>query len=84
MLGDMGIAQQRTLRSAIGCQGVGLHCGQKVVMTMRPAAPDTGIVFRRLDAGADIRARWQNTIESSLSTVLSNGEGIRISTIESR
>src|SRR5256886_9953947 len=82
MLGDMGIAQQRTLRSAIGCQGVGLHCGQKVVMTMRPAAPDTGIVFRRLDAGADIRARWQNTIESSLSTVLSNGEGIRISTIE--
>ena len=82
MLGDMGIAQQRTLRSAIGCQGVGLHCGQKVVMTMRPAAPDTGIVFRRLDAGADIRARWQNTIESSLSTVLSNVEGIRISTIE--
>ena len=49
---------------------------------MWPAAPDTGIVFRRLDAGADIRARWENTIESSLSTVLSNGEGIRISTIE--
>ena len=69
MLGDMEIAQQRTLRSAIGCQGVGLHCGQKVVMTMRPAAPDTGIVFRRLDAGAEIRARWDSTIESSLSTV---------------
>src|SRR5947208_15097410 len=51
-------------------------------MTMRPATPDTGIVFRRLDAGADVRARWQNTIESSLSTVLSNREGIRISTIE--
>ena len=82
MLGDMGIAQQRTLRSAIGCQGVGLHCGQKVVMTMRPAAPDTGIVFRRLDAGAEIRARSSSTIESSLSTVLSNGEGICVSTIE--
>jgi len=49
---------------------------------MSPAAPDSGIVFRRLDAGADIRARWENTIESSLSTVLSNGEGIRVSTIE--
>jgi len=61
---------------------VGLHCGQKVVMTMRPAAPDTGIVFRRLDAGAEIRARWNSTIESSLSTVLSNGEGICVSTIE--
>jgi UDP-3-O-[3-hydroxymyristoyl] N-acetylglucosamine deacetylase len=51
-------------------------------MTMRPAAPDTGIVFRRLDAGAEIRARWDSTIESSLSTVLSNGEGICVSTIE--
>ena len=49
---------------------------------MRPAAPDSGIVFRRLDAGAEIRAGWENTIESSLSTVLSNGEGIRVSTIE--
>jgi UDP-3-O-[3-hydroxymyristoyl] N-acetylglucosamine deacetylase len=51
-------------------------------MTMRPAPPDTGIVFRRLDAGADIRASWKNTIASSLSTVLSNGEGVRVSTIE--
>jgi UDP-3-O-[3-hydroxymyristoyl] N-acetylglucosamine deacetylase len=51
-------------------------------MTMRPAPPDTGIVFRRLDAGADIRASWKSTIASSLSTVLSNGEGVRVSTIE--
>jgi UDP-3-O-[3-hydroxymyristoyl] N-acetylglucosamine deacetylase len=51
-------------------------------MTMRPAAPDSGIVFRRLDAGAELRARWNSTIESSLSTVLSNGGGICVSTIE--
>jgi UDP-3-O-[3-hydroxymyristoyl] N-acetylglucosamine deacetylase len=51
-------------------------------MTLRPAAPDTGIVFRRLDAGAGLRAIWSNTIESALSTVLSNGEGIEIGTIE--
>src|SRR3979409_996593 len=82
MLGDMGTAQQRTLRSAIGCPGGGLHCGQKVVMTRGPASPHAGFCFRRLAAGAEIRARWNSTIESSLSTVLSNGEGICVSTIE--
>ena len=78
----MGIAPQRTLRAATGCRGVGLHNGQPVMMTLRPAAPDTGIVFRRLDAGAEIRASWTSTTESALSTVLSNGEGIEIGTIE--
>jgi UDP-3-O-[3-hydroxymyristoyl] N-acetylglucosamine deacetylase len=82
MLGDMGIAPQRTLSSAAGCRGIGLHCGHPVAMTLRPAAPDTGIVFRRLDAGAELRATWSNTAESALSTVLSNGEGIEIGTIE--
>ncbi len=51
-------------------------------MTLRPAGPETGIVFRRLDAGAEIKAHWNNTSESALSTVLSNGEGIQIATIE--
>jgi UDP-3-O-[3-hydroxymyristoyl] N-acetylglucosamine deacetylase len=51
-------------------------------MTMRPALPDSGIVFRRTDAGAEIRAAWTSTSESALSTVLSNGEGIQIGTIE--
>jgi UDP-3-O-[3-hydroxymyristoyl] N-acetylglucosamine deacetylase len=82
MLGDMGIASQRTLKSVTSCRGVGLHSGQPVAMTIRPGAPDSGIVFRRLDAGAEIRASWTSTIESSLSTVLSNGEGTRIGTIE--
>jgi UDP-3-O-[3-hydroxymyristoyl] N-acetylglucosamine deacetylase len=82
MLGDMGTAPQRTLRTAVGCRGVGLHCGQTAALTLRPAPPDAGIVFRRIDAGAEIRAHWKNTIASSLSTVLSNGEGVRINTIE--
>jgi UDP-3-O-[3-hydroxymyristoyl] N-acetylglucosamine deacetylase len=51
-------------------------------MTLRPAAPDSGISFRRLDADAELRAIWSNTVESALSTVLSNGEGIEIGTIE--
>jgi UDP-3-O-[3-hydroxymyristoyl] N-acetylglucosamine deacetylase len=78
----MGIALQRTLKSAAFCRGIGLHCGRGIAMTLRPAAPDTGIVFRRLDAGAELRAIWSKTIESALSTVLSNGEGLQIGTIE--
>jgi len=82
MWGDMGIAPQRTVKTAATCRGIGLHCGKPVTMTIRPAAPTTGIVFRRTDAGAEIRASWINTCESALSTVLSNREGIRIGTVE--
>jgi UDP-3-O-[3-hydroxymyristoyl] N-acetylglucosamine deacetylase len=82
MLGEMGISLQQTLGDVGRCRGIGLHCGQPVAMTLRPAPPNTGIVFRRNDAGAEIRASWATTIESALSTVLSNGEGIQIGTIE--
>jgi UDP-3-O-[3-hydroxymyristoyl] N-acetylglucosamine deacetylase len=82
MLAEMGIALQRTLGEVSHCRGIGLHCGQPVAMTLRPAPRDTGIVFRRTDAGAEIRASWTSTAESALSTVLSNGEGIQIGTIE--
>ena len=41
--------KQRTLKSVIRATGVGLHTGEKVALTLRPAAPDTGIVFRRID-----------------------------------
>jgi UDP-3-O-[3-hydroxymyristoyl] N-acetylglucosamine deacetylase len=51
-------------------------------MRLLPAAPDTGIVFRRTDAGAEIPASWVNTIESPRCTVLSNGEGITVGTVE--
>jgi UDP-3-O-[3-hydroxymyristoyl] N-acetylglucosamine deacetylase len=82
MLGDMTTASQRTLKTRIGSRGVGLHSGQKVTMRLLPAAPDTGIVFRRTDAGAEIPASWVNTIESPRCTVLSNGEGITVGTVE--
>ena len=82
MLGEMGIALQQTLGDVGRCRGIGLHCGQPVAMTLHPAPPNTGIVFRRTDAGAEIRANWTSTTESALSTVLSNGEGIQIGTIE--
>jgi UDP-3-O-[3-hydroxymyristoyl] N-acetylglucosamine deacetylase len=51
-------------------------------MTLHPAPPDTGIVFRRTGWAVEIRAHWPNTIESPFCTVLSNGEGMKIGTVE--
>ena len=54
--------RQRTLKNVIRATGVGLHTGDKVYLTLRPAAPNTGIVFRRtdLDEPVDIQARLGN------------------------
>ena len=73
-------AAQKTLKSAIHCRGVGLHSGVKVGMRLCPAAPDTGVVFRR--DGASIAAVWSNVVDSTLNTTLSNGEGTKIGTVE--
>jgi UDP-3-O-[3-hydroxymyristoyl] N-acetylglucosamine deacetylase len=62
------VASQRTLKSAISCVGVGLHSGQRVNLTLAPAAPGTGIVFRRTDLNADIPARWDLVSDTRLCT----------------
>ena len=49
--------RQRTLKNVIRATGVGLHSGEKVYMTLRPAAPDTGIVFRRTDFQRPVEIR---------------------------
>ena len=51
--------RQRTLKNIIRATGVGLHTGKKVLMTLRPAAPDTGIVFRRVDLPQPVSIRAQ-------------------------
>ena len=75
--------RQRTLRNVIRATGVGIHTGQKVYMTLRPAAVDTGIVFRRTDLAepVDIEARAENVGDTSLSTALVR-DGVRVSTVE--
>jgi UDP-3-O-[3-hydroxymyristoyl] N-acetylglucosamine deacetylase len=70
------------LARAVSCRGIGLHGGEPVAMILRPAAPRTGIVFRRADAGAEITALWSNAVDAALCTVLSNGEGIEVKTVE--
>jgi UDP-3-O-[3-hydroxymyristoyl] N-acetylglucosamine deacetylase len=74
---------QRTLKNSIRASGVGLHSGKKVLMTLRPALADTGIVFRRTDLqnAEDIPARAENVGETAYGTVLVKGES-RVSTVE--
>ncbi len=75
--------KQRTLKNVIRATGVGLHTGDKVFLTLRPAAPDTGIIFRRvdLDEPVDIPASEENVGDTQLSTTLEK-DGVRISTVE--
>ena len=76
---------QRTLKNAIRATGVGLHTGEKISLTLRPAAPDSGIVFRRVDLAepVEIRAHPGNVGDTRMSTTLVNGKGdVRVSTVE--
>ena len=75
--------RQRTLRNSIKATGVGLHTGDKVLLTLCPAPVDTGIVFRRTDLNpvAEIPARADLVGETTLSTCLIHGDA-RVSTVE--
>lgn len=75
--------KQRTLKNTIRATGVGLHTGEKVYLTLKPAAPDTGIVFRRVDLEpvVEIAATPENVGCTVMSTTLVK-DGIRISTVE--
>jgi len=75
--------KQRTLKNAIRATGVGLHTGEKIYLTLKPAAPDAGIVFRRVDLNppVEIVALAENVGETALSTTLIQG-GVRVSTVE--
>ena len=75
---------QRTLKNSIRATGVGLHTGKKVLMTLRPAGPDEGIVFRRTDLpnSADIPASAHNVGDTMLGTTLVGKGEARVSTVE--
>jgi UDP-3-O-[3-hydroxymyristoyl] N-acetylglucosamine deacetylase len=75
--------RQRTLKNAIRVTGVGLHTGEKITLTLRPAAINTGIIFRRVDLPrpVDIKACASNVIDTKLSTTLGQ-DGVKVSTVE--
>ena len=74
---------QRTLKSIVKTVGIGLHSGKRVNLTLRPAAPNTGIVFTRIDLDpvVEIKADAKSVGETMLSTTLVK-DGVKVSTIE--
>ena len=74
--------RQRTIKRAVHAIGIGVHSGNKVRMTLRPAGENTGILFVRTDAGhAVVRARAQNVSDTTLATRISEN-GVHVSTVE--
>ncbi len=75
--------KQRTLKALTRAVGVGLHSGERVELTLRPAPPDTGIVFRRVDlpSPVDIPINAQAVTDTRLATTLSQGDA-KVRTVE--
>ncbi|HLU00776.1 MAG TPA: UDP-3-O-acyl-N-acetylglucosamine deacetylase [Burkholderiaceae bacterium] len=75
--------RQRTIQKAISTKGVGLHSGRRVELTLRPAAPNTGIVFHRVDLPevVDLPASAHQVGNTRLASVLQKGD-VRVSTVE--
>jgi UDP-3-O-[3-hydroxymyristoyl] N-acetylglucosamine deacetylase len=75
--------KQRTVKQLVKTVGVGLHSGTKVELTLRPAAPDTGIIFRRVDLDpiVDFPAKALQVGDTRMASVLEK-DGARVSTVE--
>ena len=80
---NVGMLQQRTLKTLTRAVGVGLHSGQRVELTLRPAQPDTGIVFRRVDLPqpVDIPIRADAVTDTRLASTIGVGSA-KVHTVE--
>ncbi len=78
------IIKQRTIKRIVQAAGVGLHTGKKVILTLRPAPANTGVVYRRTDLTppVDFLVDAKYVRDTVLSTCLVSDEGVRISTVE--
>ena len=76
--------KQQTVKNNILLQGIGLHSGKKVQLTIEPAESDNGIKFIRTDLSKNniIHALWSNVSSTNLCTTISNNKGVSVSTIE--
>ena len=77
-------SNQKTLKENIDLQGVGLHNGIEVNLTIKPSKPNTGIIFKRVDINSNniIHANFKNVVEPILCTQLRNENGVTVSTVE--
>ena len=80
----MSLLSQKTIKSTLTFEGVGLHTGKKVTMKINPAEPNTGIVFKRIDLNKNnlVVPNIFNVSDASFCTTISNEAGIKVSTIE--
>jgi len=76
---------QTTIKSSVSFTGIGIHSGRPVRMTILPASAEYGIWFRRSDVGARdamVPAHWDAVVSARLCTVIGNGAGVTVSTVE--
>ncbi len=80
----MSSLNQKTVKESISFNGVGLHSGKSVNITINPTDPDTGIIFKRIDLKENniIYPNFKNVSNTSLNTTISNEYGATVSTIE--
>jgi len=64
--------RQRTVAEEISCTGIGLHSGKKVRLTIKPAPPNSGITFERVDIspGCSVKASFDNVVETNMATTM--------------
>jgi UDP-3-O-[3-hydroxymyristoyl] N-acetylglucosamine deacetylase len=77
-------SNQKTIKEKIDLQGVGLHNGVEVNLTIKPSKPNTGIIFKRIDMNSNniIHANFKNVVEPILCTKIRNQNGVTVSTVE--
>ena len=80
----MSALNQKTVKDNVNFKGIGLHSGQIVNLIIKPAEPNTGIIFKRIDLENNniIFPNFENVTNTSLNTTISNEYGIKVSTIE--
>ena len=80
----MSILNQKTIAKKMHVNGIGLHSGNKVSLELIPAEPNTGIIFKRTDLNKNniIIPSYNNVVDTTLCTTLSNEHGAKVSTIE--
>jgi UDP-3-O-[3-hydroxymyristoyl] N-acetylglucosamine deacetylase len=81
---SVSLLSQKTINKTISFQGIGLHSGKKVNVTLKSSDPDTGVIFKRIDLKNNnlVYPNFNNVTNTSLNTTISNEYGIKVSTIE--
>ena len=80
----MSLLNQKTVKNTVEFQGIGLHSGKLVKLSLKSSDPDTGVVFKRIDLEKDnlVYPNFKNVSNTSLNTTISNSAGVKVSTIE--